>query len=143
MPVKDMEKRKLFVEHYVQSGQAKAAAIAAGVPEKSAAVVGCRWLKSEEVIQQIREQSSVFLTEMAPIALTTLKELIEDPDTPASTRLQASRDILDRSGLIPPKRSEMTVNVASRKITELTREELEAIAAGGAVGSAIQSDEVG
>ena len=47
---------------------------------------------------------------------------------PASVRLQAARDILDRLGWVPPKRPDPVQETKERDLVELSRYELETLA---------------
>lgn len=129
MPSRDDEKRLSFARAYSRGASGKEAAIEAGVPVPSAAVMATKWLKDPHVIELIRGEVNSLVAQLSPLAIRTLRELISSPNTPPSTRLQASRDILDRAGLVPPKRSELDLKVESKSIDMLTRAELEEIVA--------------
>jgi hypothetical protein len=45
---------------------------------------------------------ALVLTELVGPAMMTLKDLLEDPDTPPAVRATVARDILDRTGHKPP-----------------------------------------
>jgi hypothetical protein len=129
MPGPDNEKRQTFATAYVQSGNATQAAIAAGVPAGSAATMGSRWLRNPAITALIREAMDVQLKHLAPVALSVIREMIEDPGTPPAIRLSACKDVLDRSNYVPPKRVEAKVEIERAPIELLTREELEALVA--------------
>ncbi len=82
----------------------------------------------------LRDEIDLYLRDLAPTALKALRHLVECRETPPQTRLSAARDILDRVGFVAPKRSELAVTVTEKSISELSRAELERIAAQPADG---------
>lgn len=60
-------------------------------------------------------------------ALRTLAGIMRQPDAPPSARVQAASVLLDRGWGKPHQTSDVNVN---RTVTQMTREELVAIAAG-------------
>lgn len=64
------------------------------------------------------------IRELAPDAIEAIQEIMNNEDTPANVRLNAARDILDRSGFAAPKQ----VNVSSTNIN-LTGDDLEGLKA--------------
>lgn len=131
LPRRDDQKRAIFVKEYVASGNGTQAAIAAGVPVRSAAVTACRWLRNPEISGLIRVEVARQIQHMAPAALKVLAQLIEDEKTPSSIRLAACRDVLDRAHYVAPRRVEARIDVGVRTVTQLTRVELEEMAAAG------------
>ena len=55
MALPDVAKRQAFVRHYVVSGNATRAAIAAECSPKSASVTASRWLRNGDVLALLRE----------------------------------------------------------------------------------------
>ena len=94
MPAKDQDKRQAFIKAYVASGNGRQAAISAGVPAKSAAVVAYKWLRTPEIAKAVREEVERQVRDLAPVALAVIKVLIEDSKTPPATKLQACKDVL-------------------------------------------------
>ena len=131
MPAINPERRKVFATAYIATGNGTQAAIQAGCPSASAAVTASRWLKNPEVLSLLKDEIGGHLRGLAPVAIKTLRILLEDPYTPPSTRLAVARDILDRVGFIPPKRPELVSEFTRREIEQLSIEELEKIASGG------------
>jgi len=131
MPRIDHEKRAQFAKVYAATGNAARAARVAGVPARSARAVGYQWLRNGDVLELVRQEVDATLRDMAPAALRAIKCLIDDPKTPHQTRLAAARDVLDRLGHIPPKRSDLATLPTQKSLAELTMEELEQIAASG------------
>jgi hypothetical protein len=125
VPAVDREKRERFVQEYVATGNARQSAISAGVPEKSASVMANKWLRNREISDEVRSGMDQTLRTMAPKALAVIAELIEDPDVPASIRLGACRDVLDRANYVPPKRIDAPKNINAVPRQLLTRAELE------------------
>ena len=134
MPTLDPVKRKAFAQLYVSNGNATKAAIGAGCPAGSAAVTAHRWLRNPAVLALLRGEIDLYLRNLAPTALKALRHLVECPDTPPQTRLAAARDILDRVGFVAPKRSELVATLTEKSVHQLSRAELERIAAQPADG---------
>jgi hypothetical protein len=130
MAALDLEKRRTFVAAYVETGNATRAAIRAGVPAASARTMGARWLAHPDIRDMMREEVGNALRALAPGAIKTLHDLVNDPSTPAPTRLAAANSILDRLGFQPPKRVAAEVHVATDDLTKLSRAELERLATG-------------
>jgi hypothetical protein len=67
------------------------------------------------------------LTELVGPAMMTLKDLLEDPDTPPAVRATVARDILDRNGYKAPARVEWDeippVGVVEAWVDQLIAEE--------------------
>ena len=76
----------------------------------------------------LREELDTQIRDLAPLAITTLRRLLVDEDTPPSVRLAAARDALDRVGFVPPKREEREGLMVNKAPAEMTTEELEAAA---------------
>ncbi len=94
-----------FVEYYCLTGNATQAAIEAGYSEKNARQQGYRLKESLE--DEIRIQTQKVLQGHVPLSIKYLSELAESSDSD-SVRLGAIKDILDRAGLKPVERSEVT-----------------------------------
>lgn len=129
MPATDNEKRQQFANAYVLCGKGAEAARQAGVPAGSAAQVASKWLRNPAVTTMIRTAMDVHLKHLAPVALSVIREMIEDPETSPAVRLSACRDVLDRAGYTPPKRVEARVEVETLDIERLSRAELEELVA--------------
>lgn len=132
MPAADWEKRSVFARTYAACGNGTQAAIAAGVPETSAAVMAHRWLRNTEIVALVRDELDTRLRDLGPVAVDVVRQIMLDPAASPQTRLTAARDILDRLGWVPPRRAEVSLYQAlPSAIDELSREELMAIAYGG------------
>ena len=126
----DWAKRQAFAKEYAVSGNGTHAAIAAGVPASSAHAVAYKWLRNPEIIVLIRKEIDSRMRGLAPVAIEVIQAIMIDPKTPANTRLNAARDILDRLGWVPPKKSSISIRDETNDLTKLTIEELTAIALG-------------
>ncbi|MEQ8510444.1 MAG: terminase small subunit [Rhodospirillaceae bacterium] len=140
MPGADQAKRDRFVQEYIATGNARQSAISAGVPEKSASVVAYKWLRNREITDVIRSGMDQMLRTMAPKALNVIAELIEDPKVPASIRLGACRDVLDRANYVPPKREVAARDISTIPRQQLTRAELDELVREGARNKKEQSN---
>ena len=90
------ELEKAFVENFTLSGNATQSAIKSGYSEKPAKQQG--YELRQRLQSNIDEAVKKNLTASVPIAVETLKKLIEDSKIPPSTRLQAVNSLLDRTG---------------------------------------------
>ena len=90
------ELEKAFVENFTLSGNATQSAIKSGYSEKTAKQQG--YELRQRLQSNIDEAVKKNLTASVPIAVETLKKLIEDNKIPPSTRLQAVNSLLDRTG---------------------------------------------
>ncbi len=131
MPVLDLAKRERFIEAYARHGNATQAAREAGVPAKGARVTAYRWLRDPRVAQAVRSEIDRVIADYGPVAVKVLADLMQDPDVPPQVRAGCARDLLDRAGHIPPKRVDVSFDWAAKPLEKMTRQELEAIAAGG------------
>lgn len=126
----DWEKRQAFAKEYAISGNGTQSAISAGVPASSAHAVAYKWLRNPDIIVLIRKEIDSRMRGLAPVAVEVIHAIMIDPKTPANTRLNAARDILDRLGWVSPKKSSISIRDETNDLTKLTIEELTAIALG-------------
>ncbi|WP_321830283.1 terminase small subunit [Thalassovita sp.] len=126
----DWVKRQAFAEAYVRCGNASKAARMAGVPQGSAHSMGYKWLRDVGVVEMIRSAMNDELKALGPSAITVLRDLMASDATPASVRLQAARDVLDRTGWTAPKRPEPVEQSQERPLIEMSRYELETLVSG-------------
>ena len=70
----DLQKEELFIEHYVDTGNAKASAIASGYTEKSAKSMGF-YLK-RKLASQIEDKQKEVLLNMNNKSLSVLERLL-------------------------------------------------------------------
>lgn len=90
-----------FVTEYLKSDNATQAAIRAGYGAANADVTAARLLKRRPVREAIEDAKAdlfALFRQESYQSLRTLVALRDDPDTPASVRLRASQDLLDRGG---------------------------------------------
>ena len=90
------EMEKSFVENFTLTGNATESARLSGYSEKTAKQQG--YELRQRLQSNIDEAVKKNLTASVPIAVETLKKLIEDTKIPPSTRLQAVNSLLDRTG---------------------------------------------
>lgn len=127
MPATDWEKRAVFAKEYAISGNGTQAAILAGVPATSAHAVAYKWLRNTDILALIREEMDCRLRDLGPVAVDVMRRIMLDPDVPANTRLTAARDMLDRLGWVPPRRSDAISIAPAVPLEEMTNEALLAI----------------
>ena len=93
-----------FVDAYVANGgNGAAAAILAGYSEKSAASAAHSLLRKSHITQEIYRRTVENIGLAAPKALGMIVGLIDKAKSDY-VKLEAAKDILDRSGMRPPDR---------------------------------------
>ena len=112
------EKQSAFVKEYALTGNATRAAVKAGYSEKTAHAKG-HTLRHQLQIQ-IEDETRRLMQQAVPGALAQIVDLAASA-TSEQVRLQAAKDILDRSGLKPTERVE---NITIEKSTDELRREL-------------------
>jgi len=116
------ERQDKFIEHYSLTGNATQSAIEAGYSEKTAKQKGYELKKN--LRHEINDQTQKVLADKIPQNLHFLSELAEKAES-ESVRLAAVKDILDRAGLKPVERSEVTT--VERMSNEEIQRELDAL----------------
>tara|TARA_R110002020_G_scaffold174059_2_gene365073 strand:- start:424 stop:795 length:372 start_codon:yes stop_codon:yes gene_type:complete len=111
-----------FVEAYCLTGNATKAAVMAGYSENSAKQKGYE-LKNK-FSNEIADRTGKLISDMLPGALSQLRFLMEEA-TSESVKLGAIKDILDRSGLKPVEKTEITT--VEKMSNEEIQKELDAI----------------
>ena len=112
------EKQSAFVKEFAMSGNATQSAIKAGYSAKTAHAKG-HFLRHQLQIQ-IEDETRKMMQAAVPGALAQIVDLAGHA-TSEQVRLQAAKDILDRSGLKPTERVE---NITVEKSTDELRREL-------------------
>ena len=103
------DKMLAFVEHYIDLGgrHQGRAAIMAGYSPSAADAVASRLLRRNDVLALLRHVTETRIKADAIASADTLRELRDDPGTPAAVRRQCANDLLDRAGLLVEKFSTM------------------------------------
>ena len=89
------EMEKSFIENFTLTGNATQSAEMSGYSKKTAKQQG--YQLKERLQQEIDRSIKDKMRSSVPIAVETLKKLIEDTKIPPSTRLQAVNSLLDRT----------------------------------------------
>jgi len=115
-----------FVRHYVSNGgNCSAAARSIGISESSASTTGHRM--KERLWDEIEEEITNHMRGYIPKAIQNLKQLAQNADS-ETVRLNATRDLLDRSGLKPVEKQEIhQVNHVENLSSEQLQQELDSI----------------
>src|SRR6266478_5423995 len=102
-PLKPLNDRQAeFVRQYVATGNAHAAALAAGFAEGTARVAGTQILELPNIALAIAREARLRLARGIPLALETIEHLmLNNPSH--KVRLDAATRYLDRAGIVPPK----------------------------------------
>ena len=112
------EKQTAFIKEFAMSGNGTQSAIKAGYSEKTA------YQKAHQLkyqfIREIEDETRRMMQGAVPGALAQIVDLAATA-TSEAVRLQAAKDILDRSGLKPTERIE---NITVEKSTDELRKEL-------------------
>lgn len=105
-------KQRLFAETYFEISNGTKAAISAGYGEAGAHTEANRLLKNvkireylDEMAQQRRERVLLKMSAMSEKALKNLFDLAQNADS-EQVRLQANKDLLDRTGFKPADKIE-------------------------------------
>ena len=112
------EKQSAFVKEFSLTGNATQSAIKAGYSAKTAHAKGHTLRR--ELQMHIEDETRRLMQQAVPGALAQIVDLAASA-TSEQVRLQAAKDILDRSGLKPTERVE---NITIEKSTDELRREL-------------------
>ena len=116
------ERDEEFVRHYVSNGgNSSAAAKSIGVSDTSASTTGHRM--KERLWPEIQEEIATQMQGFIPKAIQNLKQLAQSADS-ENVRLNATRDLLDWSGLKPVEKQE--IHTTSGRLEDMTVEEIDA-----------------
>ncbi len=116
-----------FIRLYVDYGDVRRAAIEAGYSENSLEHCKNYLLNKPEIAMAIARAARPRLARMVPLALGTLEHLAEHAIS-EKVKLDASKAILDRAGLVPPKAQEDR-SAIEPPLHEMSSDELRARAA--------------
>lgn len=96
---------RAFVEHYVDLGgrHQGRAAIMAGYGKAGADAIASRLLRRTDVLALLRHIVETRIKADAVASAEALKELRDNPTTPAAVRRQCANDLLDRAGMLVEK----------------------------------------
>lgn len=119
-----------FIHHIVYDGvSGSEAARRAGYSHASARQTASQLLATPHIQAAIRNEQYKHLNgTLASKAIKTLETIMDDPNSPASARVDCAKTILDRSGLIAPK--SLAISPFDNKaVHEMNRDELESFIA--------------
>ena len=119
----DLQKEELFIEHYVDTGNAKASAIASGYTEKSAKSMGF-YLK-RKLASQIEEKQKDVLLNMNNKSLSVLERLLNADSE--NVRLNACKLVLECNGFSKDSNVNLNVNDMRNSTDEELLDELKTI----------------
>tara|TARA_R110002020_G_scaffold292740_1_gene508124 strand:+ start:1826 stop:2230 length:405 start_codon:yes stop_codon:yes gene_type:complete len=119
----DLQKEELFIEHYVDTGNAKASAIASGYTEKSAKSMGF-YLK-RKLASQIEEKQKDVLSNMNIKSLSVLERLLNADSE--NVRLNACKLVLECNGFSKDSNVNLNVNDMRNSTDEELLDELKTI----------------
>lgn len=95
---------RIFVDTFVATGgNARAAAIAAGIDEGKAAVQACRWLCKRRVADYIFKTCQRMVHASLPVAIKALMDIAADPEALRKDRIKAATSLLEHGGMAAPK----------------------------------------
>ena len=112
-------KEKVFLEHYIESGDVKESAIKAGYSPDSAESQGyfLRRKLENEIREKVSKTFGAYSAEMAKI----IRDLAKN-STNEQTKFSAAKDTLDRAGYRPPDKVEILDNNEPSDHEELMRQ---------------------
>jgi phage terminase small subunit len=95
---------RVFCDMFVgNGGNAKEAAIAAGVDPGKAAVQACRWLCKRRVADHIHRLCQRLVHASLPIAIKALMDIAADETAQRKDRIKAATSLLEHGGMAAPK----------------------------------------
>lgn len=94
------EKQALFVSNFVSNGGDKRSAVVnAGYTTAWPVQVASQMLAQENIREALRQEREKYIgSDLAGLALNTMRDLMADDSTPASTRFQAAKWSLETAG---------------------------------------------
>src|SRR5215470_16344145 len=119
--------QRAFVESFIEHGDARRAAKEAGYKETVVRTADLQMLGAPRIAFAIAMAARGRLARAVPMALNTLEYLAQNAQS-EKVKLDASKAILDRAGLVPPAPPKEDKNVTEKSLNELTLEELRALA---------------
>ena len=117
------EKQAAFVAKLLETGDEKAAAVAAGYTEMGATKASGNLMRQPQVLAAIHLAVARRLVSGAPIALGVVYEILRDTKAGTKVRLDAAKLLLDRAGHIAP-RARQVDDGAGKSLNEMSIEEL-------------------
>jgi phage terminase small subunit len=120
--------QRAFVESFIEHGDARRAATDAGYKGTSIRIADQQLLSTPRIAFAIAVAARSRLARAVPMALNTLTYLAEKAVS-EKVRLDASKAILDRAGLVPPAPPKEDPNMTEKPLHEMSTEELRALAA--------------
>jgi phage terminase small subunit len=120
--------QRIFVESFIEHGDARRAAKEAGYKETAMRTADLQMLGAPRVAFAITMAARSRLARAVPMALNTLEYLAQNAQS-EKVKLDASKAILDRAGLVPPAPPKEDPNMVEKPLHEMSTEELRALAA--------------
>jgi phage terminase small subunit len=112
------EKQLLFIEYYIETGNATESAKRAGYSAKTAGSIGSENLTKPEIKEAIEKRREEIRTELqnkflasAVKAQQIMNQVLENSETPPHVKIQAAKDLMDRAGFKPTEKREITGEV--------------------------------
>ena len=121
-------KQSLFVEAFVESGDAHQAALSAGYAAATARTAGTEILGVRHIAQAVALAVRERLVASAPMALRVIEMLMNNESISPKVRLDAAKALLDRAGYVPPRPRNET-NAGEKLLHEMSVDELREMAA--------------
>jgi hypothetical protein len=126
------EQQEAFVLHYTSTpgaiGNGAEAARRAGYSERSAAELARQLLDKPHVREAVSTANRMAISgRLASKSVALLERVLDDEDAPLRTRVEAAKTVLDRAGLVAALVCDEAP--AQKSLSEMTREELEAVVA--------------
>jgi len=119
--------QRAFVESFIEHGDARRAAKEAGYKETVVRTADLQMLGAPRIAFAIAMAARGRLARAVPMALNTLEYLAQNAQS-EKVKLDASKAILDRAGLVPPAPPKEDKNMVEKPLNEMTVEELRALA---------------
>lgn len=125
---KELDERQLgFISYFVESGDAVAAAKAAGYAESTSGNARNVILTQPHIAKAVAFAVRARLAASTPMALKVIETIAKDDTLPAKVRLDAAKTLLDRAGHVAP-RAVAPDNATETPLHEMTVDQLKDLA---------------
>ncbi len=122
------EQHALFVQSFVDSGDAAAAVVAAGYAKSNAKTLAKELLRTPEIARALHIETLARLSDDAVQARRVARKIMDDESVTPKTRADIAFKLLDRAGFGVPKAAEAPRDAKKISLHEMTTEELRGVA---------------
>jgi hypothetical protein len=133
------EQQRRFVIHLASdSCSAAEAARRAGYSQNSAKEIASQLLRKDHVAAAVRKEQARVLGTLGGKALKVIGDILDDANAPLGVKLDASKTVLDRIGLVAARTPAHAAAIDDRPLNEMSMDELRALLAAIEIAKANQ-----